>query len=177
MLARRTLVLLVTFTALALAGCGPTVSGGSSGHSDEDKPQGSAPKKNDTPASETESEEPKAPEHEDEFTIVDARTQALPGTDEYYDIVVTVKNNTDSEKLFQGFSVKELDASGNIIDSYMSYNKNAVQTVVAPGQQLDISLTTAKSSGVAGISSDGYEYGDMSSTTTGTFSQPFTKMF
>lgn len=114
----------------------------------------------------------------DEFTIVEAHAEPVNEYG-YFEMIVTVVNNTDSEKNFLGVDIQELDANGNIINSYMSYNKNAVDTIVQPGQQLSIPLTCAASDGIAGVSSNGYEYGDFFSgnTTSGKFSAPFKQMF
>ena len=114
--------------------------------------------------------------HTDEFTVVDAYAEPVNSYG-YFDIIVVVQNNTDSAKEFQGVDIAELDASGNIINSYMSYNKNAVDTVVDPGQQLSVSLTCAAEDGIAGVRVTKYEYGPFGSQTEGRFSEAFTKMF
>jgi len=115
--------------------------------------------------------------HVDEFTITDV-TKGEANSYGYYDLDVTVQNNTDEAKNFLGFSVNELDANGNILKSYMSYNKNAAYTVVEPGQQYHIKLTEAVADGIAGFQSRGYEYGDsINSSTKGSFSTPCKVMF
>jgi hypothetical protein len=115
--------------------------------------------------------------HTDEFTI----TNVTKGEDNgygYYELDVTVQNNADGAKNFLGFSVKELDANGNILKSYKSYNKNASYAVVEPGQQYHIQLTEASADNIAGFESDGYEYGESTiSPVEGTFSTPYKVMF
>jgi hypothetical protein len=106
--------------------------------------------------------------HVDEFTITDV-TKGEANSYGYYDLDVTVQNNTDEAKNFLGFSVNELDANGNILKSY---------TVVEPGQQYHIKLTEAVADGIAGFQSRGYEYGDsINSSTKGSFSTPCKVMF
>lgn len=112
----------------------------------------------------------------DEFTIVEAHAEPVDSYG-YFDMVITVRNNTDEAKEFQGVDIAELDSSGNIINSYMSYNKNAVDTVVDPGQQLSISLTCSADDGIAGVRCTKYEYGPFGSQTEGKFSETFTQMF
>lgn len=114
----------------------------------------------------------------DEFSIVEAHAEPVNEYG-YFDMIVTVVNNTDSEKNFLGVDIQELDENGNIINSYMSYNKNAVDTIVQPGQQLSIPLTCSAADGIAGVSSSGYEYGDFMSgdISSGKFSTPFKQMF
>lgn len=116
----------------------------------------------------------------DEFTIVDAyvdKSNANELSYGFYEMVIVVQNNTDETLEFQGVDIAELDASGNIINSYMSYNKNAVDTMVDPGQQLSLSLTCALEDGIAGVRCTKYEYGPFGSSTTGVLSETFTKMF
>ncbi|WP_350453833.1 hypothetical protein, partial [Slackia heliotrinireducens] len=99
--------------------------------------------------------------HTDDFTIVNV----VRGEDDgygYWDLEVTVQNNTDEEKNFLGFQIDELDANGNILNSYMSYNKNACETIVEPGQQFTIALTEETDDGIAGMQSRYCEWGDFS---------------
>lgn len=123
------------------------------------------------------SAEAESESHTDEFTIVDAYLDNSALSYGYFDIVLVVQNNTDETLEFQGVDVAELDADGNILDSYMSYNKNAVDTMVDPGQQLSVQLTCSVDDGIAGVRCTEYEYGLFSSLTTGVFSETFTKMF
>ena len=98
-------------------------------------------------------------DHTDDFTIVNV----VRGEDNsygYWDLEVTVQNNTDEEKNFLGFQIDELDADGNIINSYMSYNKNACETIVEPGQQYTIKLTEKTDDGIAGMQSRYCEWGE-----------------
>lgn len=111
----------------------------------------------------------------DEFTVVDAYAEPVNSYG-YFDMVIVVQNNTDSAKEFQGVDIAELDANGNIINSYMSYNKNAVDTMVDPGQQLSLRLTCSADDGIAGVRVTRYEYGP-SIGSGGELSETFTKMF
>lgn len=111
----------------------------------------------------------------DEFTVVDAYAEPVNSYG-FFDMVIVVQNNTDSAKEFQGVDIAELDADGNIISSYMSYNKNAVDTVVDPGQQLSLRLTCSADDGIAGVRVTRYEYGP-SIGSGGELSETFTKMF
>lgn len=111
----------------------------------------------------------------DEFTVVDAYAEPVNSYG-FFDMVIVVQNNTDSAKEFQGVDIAELDADGNIINSYMSYNKNAVDTVVDPGQQLSLRLTCSADDGIAGVRVTRYEYGP-SIGSGGDLSETFTKMF
>lgn len=122
---------------------------------------------------------PVAPNYppKDVFTIVSATKSNSLGYG-FWELKVTVKNNTDTAKQFLGFQIDELDASGNIIDSYMSYNKNASYAVVEPGQQYTISLTEAEEDGIAGMQSRYCEWGDDSSDSTKSeYSQVFKTSF
>lgn len=97
---------------------------------------------------------------------------------EYYEAVVTLKNTTDKPIKFLGFDVNELDGSGNTLDAYMSYNKNATTGTIDPGSTFSIPLTMAESDGIAGIKSTKYVYGDsLENPITGSFSEPFIYMF
>ena len=111
----------------------------------------------------------------DEFTVVDAYVEPVNSYG-FFDMVVVVQNNTDDAKEFQGVDIAELDANGNIINSYMSYNKNAVDTMVDPGQQLSLRLTCSADDGIAGVRVTRYEYGP-SIGSGGDLSETFTKMF
>ena len=111
----------------------------------------------------------------DEFTVVDAYAEPVNSYG-FFDMVIVVQNNTDAAKEFQGVDIAELDANGNIINSYMSYNKNAVDTMVDPGQQLSLRLTCSADDGIAGVRVTRYEYGP-SIGSGGELSETFTKMF
>lgn len=111
----------------------------------------------------------------DEFTIADAYAEPVNSYG-FFDMVIVVQNNTDSVKEFQGVDIAELDADGNIINSYMSYNKNAVDVMVEPGQQFSLRLTCSADDGIAGVRVTRYEYGP-SIGTGGELSEAFTKMF
>ena len=116
-------------------------------------------------------------EHVDEFTIV----SAVRGEDDgggYWEMEVTVRNNTDSTKTFMGFNVIELDADGNIVDLYMSYNKNYAPTPVEPGQEYTISLTESDEDGIAGFKSTGYVWTtEGGARVEGEFSEPYVTTF
>ncbi|OUN47351.1 hypothetical protein B5G20_05130 [Collinsella sp. An7] len=112
----------------------------------------------------------------DEFTVVDATMGQDDGYG-YAEMSITVKNNTDDDKELTGVDVAELDADGNIINSYMSYNKNYQPTVLEPGQTMDINLTCATSDGIAGVRCTKYEYSYYGSPIIGELSEPFIKMF
>lgn len=109
-----------------------------------------------------------------DFTIVDITAVTTDDT-EYFDVEVTVQNNTDEAKNFLGFEMVELDADGNITDSYMSYNKNSCETVVEPGQQFTITLGEPTS--VAGMQSSYCEWGEFSSPVKCEFAEPYKVMF
>lgn len=111
----------------------------------------------------------------DEFTVVDAYAEPVNSYG-FFEMVIVVQNNTDAAKEFQGVDIAELDANGNIINSYMSYNKNAVDTMVDPGQQLSLRLTCSADDGIAGVRVTRYEYGS-SIGSGGELSETFTKMF
>lgn len=97
--------------------------------------------------------------HVDDFTIVNVEREEDNGYG-YWEMKVTVQNNTDEEKNFLGFQIDELNADGNIINSYMSYNKNASDAIVEPGQQYTISLTEKSDDGIAGMQSRYCEWGE-----------------
>jgi hypothetical protein len=123
--------------------------------------------------------DPVAPNYppKDVFTIVSA-THAKDLGYGYWEMHVTVQNNSDSAKNFLGFQIDELDADGNIIKSYMSYNKNAAYAVVEPGQTYTIPLTEAVADGIAGMQSRYCEWGDSpSSATKSEYSEFFKTMF
>lgn len=112
-------------------------------------------------------------EHVDEFLITNCSAEPVDSYG-YYDVDFTVKNNSDSAKNFLGFEVQELDADGNILSSYMSYNKNYAPALVQPGQEYHITLTEAAEDGIAGFRSTKYEWGESpSDPVEGTFSTPF----
>lgn len=122
---------------------------------------------------------PTAPNYppKDVFTIVSA-THAKDLGYGYWEMHVTVQNNSDSAKNFLGFQIDELDANGNIIQSYMSYNKNAAYAVVEPGQTYTIPLTEADADGIAGMQSRYCEWGDSpSNATKSEYSEVFKTMF
>ena len=117
------------------------------------------------------------PKPKDVFTIVSAKHAADLGCG-FWRMDVTVQNNSDEAKKFLGFQIDELDAEGNIIDSYMSYNKNASYAVVKPGQKYTIELTEANEDNIAGMQSSYCEWGDdLSSSTESYYSKPFKQMF
>lgn len=117
------------------------------------------------------------PSQKDVFTIANAQKTKELGYG-FWELGVTVQNNSDAAKNFLGFQIDELDAEGNIINSYMSYNKNSMPTVVEPGQQLTIPLTEAYEDNIAGIQSRYCEWGDdISTATRSDYSQPFKVMF
>lgn len=117
------------------------------------------------------------PAEQDVFTIVSAQRGRDLGYG-YWELDVTVRNNSDEAKNFLGFHIDELDASGNIINSYMSYNKNSMPTVVEPGQTLTITLTEAEEDGIAGMQSRYCEWGeDISTAVESEYSEPFKTMF
>lgn len=117
------------------------------------------------------------PAQKDVFTIVSAQKTKELGYG-FWELGVTVQNNSDAAKNFLGFQIDELDAEGNIINSYMSYNKNSMPTLVEPGQQLTIPLTEAHEDNIAGMQSRYCEWGDdISTATRSDYSQPFKVMF
>lgn len=79
----------------------------------------------------------------------------------YFEVAVNIKNISDEPITLTGVSIDELNASGNVIDSYMSYNKNAVDIYLEPGQTGSINLTESDSDGIAGIRVIEYEYEDL----------------
>lgn len=112
----------------------------------------------------------------DEFVVTGA--SAGPANEYgYFEMTITVRNETDDRREFLGVDIAELDASGNIINSYMSYNKNYQPTVVDPGQELSIDLTCSASDGIAGVRCTEYEYAYYDSSIYGTLSEPFVAMF
>lgn len=117
------------------------------------------------------------PKPKDVFTIVSAAHAKDLGYG-FWRMDVTVQNNSDSAKKFLGFQIDELDAEGNIINSYMSYNKNASYSVVEPGQKFTIQLTEADSDNIAGMQSRYCVWGDSpASGTQSDYSTPFKQMF
>lgn len=117
------------------------------------------------------------PAEKDVFSIVSAQRGRSLGYG-YWELDVTVRNNSDEAKNFLGFHIDELDASGNIINSYMSYNKNASYTVVEPNQTYTITLTEAEDDGIAGMQSRYCEWGnDLSTAVKSEYSEPFKTMF
>lgn len=95
----------------------------------------------------------------------------------YWEMYVTVVNNSKEPQQFLGFQIDELDMNGNIIDSYMSYNKNAAYTTVEPGQSYTIDLTEAVDDNVVGMQSRYCEYGDEDDPTRSDYSTPYKQMF
>ena len=97
---------------------------------------------------------------------------------DYWEMEVTVQNNTNEPKNFLGFQIDELDSNQNILNSYMSYNKNSCPTIVDPGQQFTIKLTEKGSDGIAGMQSNYCVWGDsISSGTKCGYSEKFKAMF
>ena len=127
-------------------------------------------------------DDPQEPEYseplpKDVFTIVSA-TRAKELGYGFWQMDVTVKNNSNEAKQFLGFQIDELNADGNIISSYMSYNKNANYAVVEPGQTYTIELTEAIEDNIAGMQSRYCEWGDSPSTAIKSeYSTPFKQMF
>lgn len=127
---------------------------------------------NDTSQNESSStEEETTNQYTDEFIVVDCEVEEL--SQGFYDVIVTVENNTDETKSFYGVSITDLDKDGNIIDSYMSYNKNAIEEDLKPGQELSISLTYSEDDEVDSIKCDSYEYIDGDTLVQGVISEPF----
>ena len=79
--------------------------------------------------------------------------------------------------MLQGFDVELLDANGDILDSYMSYNQNAVEANVLPGQTLSVELSTDNASEVAGIQSNYCCFGDFSDMTEEKYPETYLHFF
>lgn len=112
----------------------------------------------------------------DEFVMVEAHFEPDGGYDEP-GFVITAMNNTNEQKKLQGIALSELDSDGNILESYMSYNQNAVEAVVMPGQQVSIPLISLSGDEISGVQCTGYAYGEFEDMTEGTFSEVFIKKF
>lgn len=117
--------------------------------------------------------------HVDEFAVVEAHAEQSEIDKQYgyFELVITAKNNTDQPLRLQGIKLSELDAGGNIINSYSSENKNAVDALVEPGQQISIPLTCREEDDIAGIQCTGYTYKTSDETIEGSFSEIFKQMF
>ena len=153
-------VLISTIAAMLALCLGLTACGGSSASSASSSAAATSSGSVDGASSSEKAESSNSSNnHIDDFTIVNV----VRGEDNsygYWDLEVTVQNNTDEEKNFLGFQIDELDANGNIINSYMSYNKNASETIVEPGQQYTIKLTEKTDDGIAGMQSRYCEWGE-----------------
>lgn len=82
----------------------------------------------------------------------------------YYDCIFKVKNNTDKKIVFQGISIYELDDNGDILDKWNSYNQNAINAELDPGQSISFDTSHEISSGIKKIKSTSYSYIDESET-------------
>lgn len=119
--------------------------------------------------------EPKVEPAKFEIVSIEKTPLSIP---EYFEANIKVKNVSDKELTLLGVSVDELDSNGDIIDNYMSYNKNAVELNLAPGQSGTIDLTESSEDGVAGIKVRTYEYGEsFTSSVTEKLDEPFVVMF
>lgn len=106
-----------------------------------------------------------------EFSMVGI--EATPLTQGYYEVSFTLRNDSDETLDLAGFDVLELDADGNILDSYKSYNKNAVDIPVEPGQEASIPLTFSEDDNISGFKSTKYYTKSDSGKEEGTFNEPF----
>ena len=162
-ISRRGFIVAGIGTLMALTGC-------------QEREPKAEPKKSKTDSTQTATKAKKDNNPKDVFTIVGVER----GEDDeygYWEMNVTVKNNSNEAQNFLGFQVDELDADGNIINSYMSYNKNASYTVVEPGQSYTIDLTEAVKDNIAGMQSRYCEYGEEDDPIRSDYSTPYKQMF
>lgn len=78
----------------------------------------------------------------------------------YYISTCKVKNNTNKKMIFQGINIYELDNNGDILDSWESYNQNAVDAELEPGQSISFDTMYEINSGIEQIKSTSYSYID-----------------
>lgn len=71
-----------------------------------------------------------------------------------------VKNNTNETIKFQGISIIELNENGDILDSWDSYNQNAIDVSVKPDQSISFETTHSIEEGIVQINSTKYTYED-----------------
>ncbi|MBA4698750.1 MAG: hypothetical protein H2212_04890 [Ruminococcus sp.] len=111
--------------------------------------------------------------HEDELLIT-GHNVTNKGNG-FFTIDYTIKNNTDKDLTFKGIHMRELNAQNTILKEYESYNKNAQDTQLAPGQDMILILTFAESDGIAVIENASYEFtiDESSPGTIGKFSVPY----
>lgn len=102
--------------------------------------------------------------------------EKIPLNQGFYKVAFTLKNNTSEELELAGFNVIELDSDGNIINSYMSFGKNATKVPVEPGQQASIQLTFNESDNIAGFKSTKYFIQTDEGKKEGSFTEPFVAM-
>ena len=127
-------------------------------------------------------DDPQEPEYSEplpkDVFIIASAVRAKESSYGFWQMDVTVKNNSDGPKQFPGFQIDELDANGKIISSYMSYNKNASYAVVESEQTCTIELTEAIEDNIAGMQSHYREWGDSPATAIKSeYSTPFKQMF
>lgn len=109
--------------------------------------------------------------HSDELIITNVEISVT--VEPYFEIIYEIKNNTEEVITFEGISIKEYDSNNTILGDYYSYNKNAMETNLDPGQSMKLDLTFSREEGISKVESTEYEFYDKNNNLiTGTFSTP-----
>ena len=113
-----------------------------------------------------------ADQHVDELSIVDLKTR-----DEgygYYDVIFSIKNNTDWTITFGGIDIYALNEDEKVIDYYQSYNSGYESAEILPGQTFDLEVSFEHGQGITKIQSKKYEFNnEKDARIQGRFSQTF----
>lgn len=75
----------------------------------------------------------------------------------YINTKFKIKNISDQELTFEGIAIRELDANGDILDTWNSYNQNAVEADLEPGQSVYLELSHDEGE-VKSVEITGYTY-------------------
>lgn len=158
--------------AAALAGCSAQGSTDSERHDAEDAVQ------EQQPAQEQSQQEESADKPAFSMVGVKMERTESPYSGVGYNATFTLRNDGAEEQTLLGFNVVELNAAGNVISSYQSFNKNAVQTPVEPGQEASVTLyyTEADGQKIAGYRVDRVYIGDYKNIEATKLAEPFKQM-
>lgn len=111
--------------------------------------------------------------HVDEFQITGFRIEDIGNG--FFKGIYTITNNSDKTLIFEGISMKEVNAENTVIGDYYSYNKHAMETELQPGQSLELDMTFNYSDGIQQIESTSYAFKDEGGMIVkGEFSVPYT---
>lgn len=110
--------------------------------------------------------------HEDELQIVTHSVNDLSSG--FFEISYEIKNNTEEKITFKGISMEEYDVNNTIINSYYSYNKNAIHAELEPQQSVLLKLTFSADDPISIVESKKYRYTAADGTLIeGQFSTPY----